>query len=235
MEPRAKALSSPLGTWAPGECVGSVTQGLWRPWGGGESGPGAQGGRGSRSQAQPRPSAFGSPRGRRAPRPGAPVAPRSGKGKPTRLSPGTAGGLAGLRVCSRRAMRGGGPRVGDVLAPRIHPHAAPSPAALLGRPGALEELGKGGRGWKGRNARLRLPALLAWAALRSTEAVCMKPRVIAMFLPDPVRCSRAGLKDTANKTEATRAPRQRPFPIDITLRPSLALAGWTVSLPRVRF
>lgn len=103
MEPRAKALSSPLGTWAPGECVGSVTRGLWRPWGGGESGPGARGGRGSLSQAQPRPSAFGSPRGRWAPRPGASVAPRSGKGKQTRLSPGTAGGLAGLRVCSRRA------------------------------------------------------------------------------------------------------------------------------------
>lgn len=99
----------------------------------------------------------------------------------------------------------------------------------------MEELGKGGRGWKGRNAGLRLPGLLAWAALRSTDAVCMKPRVIAMFLPDPVRYSRAGLKDTANKTEATRAPRQRHFPIDITLRPSLVLVGCTVSLPRVRF
>ena len=45
MEPGARALSSPVETWTPGECVGSVTLGLWRPWGGGESEPGARGGR----------------------------------------------------------------------------------------------------------------------------------------------------------------------------------------------
>lgn len=67
------------------------------------------------------------------------------------------------------------------------------------------------------------------------NAVCVKLRLITTFLPDPVRYNRAGLKDTANKMEVTRTPQQRPFLTEITLRPRLALAGWTVSLTRVQF
>lgn len=85
-----------LGTWGmcwerhpgPLEAVGWRRVRAWGARRPARAGPGAARGarRGSRSQAQPRPSAFGSPRGRRAPRPGAPVALRSRKGKPTRLS-----------------------------------------------------------------------------------------------------------------------------------------------------
>lgn len=43
------------------------------------------------------------------------------------------------------------------------------------------------------------------------NAVCTKPCLITMFLPDPIKCSSASLKDVANNVEANQTPSQKPF------------------------
>lgn len=123
-----------------------------------------------------------------------------------------------------------GPRL-----PASQIHLLPLPSSsrflVLGPSEAQGLSGKGKRnpGWKGLKVHTGCWASGLGGSVVHQNAVCIKP-CRQLFLHDLIRCSPAGLKDTANNMDTTRRPWQKPFPLTLSLCLALALAGRTESL-----
>lgn len=207
--PRRGALPFPWERGHPGHCVGGFSRPpaaseRRRPSGRTPEGsrrrrPGREGRRVRALRSEPgsaRPSAAGADRG--APRPRGACCSRGVR----RAGPGLSArspGAARPSAAGVRALRGawGG---------CLHASARRAPR---------EPFRKGGKEVRGMPAAGCRDPLLGG----SLNAVCMKLCLIALFLPDPGRPSSAGVKNSANKMEATQTPQQRLFPTELILGP----------------